>query len=68
MELEDWQQDLQQQLEELDAGKRDSPIAVPVGHPPNQDELSEAAEIIYEAGRAVLELKGDQSWLIAEVV
>ena len=68
MELEDWRQDLQLQLEELDSGKLDSPISVPVGHPPNQVELDEAAEIIDEAGRVVLDLKGDQSWLIAEVI
>lgn len=67
MELEDWHRDLQAQLEELAAGKRDPLISVPIGHPPTEDDIREAGEIIREAGRAVLELRPDKDWLTAEV-
>lgn len=67
MEIEDWRYDLQGQLEELRVGERESPIAVSIGHPPTEDDIREADEIITEAGRAVLELKPDMDWLIAEV-
>ncbi len=67
MDIEDWRHDLQTQLDELGVGKRDSPLAAPIGHPPTSDDFREAGEIIREAGWEILELRSDQNWLIAEV-
>ena len=68
MELEDWQYDLQRQLQELRSGRWDSSIAMPLGCEPTEQDLVVAGEIIIEAGCRMRNIRPDGIWIIAEVM
>ena len=68
MELEDWQYDLQRQLQELRCGRWDSLIAMPLGREPTEQDLVVAGEIIIEADYRMLNIRPDGIWIIAEVM